>query len=106
LDSKHKVSPERFRHLSKLIQIATKTADWQALKRYDLQLRELLISHKPFLKDPKLAPEIQRAKSVHVTAFAALEKATSELEKEMNMVNDQQERAMAYQLAMTMELTQ
>ncbi|MGI1900893.1 LafD, partial [Vibrio campbellii] len=25
---------------------------------------------------------------------------------EMNMVNDQQERAMAYQLAMTMELTQ
>ncbi|MGI1900945.1 LafD, partial [Vibrio campbellii] len=44
MDSKHKVSPERFRHLSKLIQIATKTADWQALKRYDLQLRELLIS--------------------------------------------------------------
>ncbi|MEO0890342.1 MAG: LafD, partial [Pseudomonadota bacterium] len=29
MDSKHKVSPERFRHLSKLIQIATKTADWQ-----------------------------------------------------------------------------
>ncbi|MED5505162.1 MAG: LafD, partial [Pseudomonadota bacterium] len=25
MDSKHKVSPERFRHLSKLIQIATKT---------------------------------------------------------------------------------
>ncbi|NMV21043.1 LafD, partial [Vibrio parahaemolyticus] len=25
---------------------------------------------------------------------------------EMNMVNDHQERAMAYQLAMTMELTQ
>ncbi|MDW2458257.1 LafD, partial [Vibrio sp. 1249-1] len=26
--------------------------------------------------------------------------------KEMNMANDQQERAMAYQLAMTMEMTQ
>ncbi|MDW2194476.1 LafD, partial [Vibrio sp. 1641] len=39
-------------------------------------------------------------------AFAALEKATGELKKEMNMANDQQERAMAYQLAMTMEMTQ
>ncbi|HHJ3199086.1 TPA: LafD [Vibrio parahaemolyticus] len=106
MDKKHKVSPERFRHLSQLIQFATKTADWHALKRHDLQLRELLISHKPFLKDPKLAPEIQRAKSVHADAFAALEKATGELKKEMNMANDQQERAMAYQLAMTMEMTQ
>ncbi|MCA2493582.1 LafD, partial [Vibrio sp. 2175-1] len=62
--------------------------------------------HKPFLKDPKLAPEIQRAKTVHANAFAVLEKSTNELKKEMNMVNDHQERAMAYQLAMTMELTQ
>ncbi|MDG2609904.1 LafD [Vibrio parahaemolyticus] len=106
MDSKHKVSPVRFRHLSKLIQIATKTADWRALKRYDLQLRELLISHKPFLKDPKLAPEIQRAKAVHASAFTTLEKATNELEQEMSSVSNQQERAMAYQLAMTMELTQ
>ncbi|AGV19079.1 MULTISPECIES: hypothetical protein [Vibrio] len=106
MDNKHKVSPERFRHLSQLIQFAAKTADWHALKRYDLQLRELLISHKPFLKDPKLAPEIQRAKTVHANAFAVLEKSTNELKKEMNMVNDHQERAMAYQLAMTMELTQ
>ncbi|MDF5473998.1 LafD, partial [Vibrio parahaemolyticus] len=27
MDNKHKVSPERFRHLSQLIQFATKTAD-------------------------------------------------------------------------------
>ena len=106
MDSKHNVSPERLRHLSKRIHIATKTADWQALNRYDLQLRELLISHKPFLKDPKLAPEIQRAKAMHAAAFTELERATSELKQEMNMVNDQQERAMTYQLAMTMELTQ
>ncbi|MEC7940397.1 MAG: LafD [Pseudomonadota bacterium] len=106
MDSKHKVSPDRFRHLSKRIQIATNTADWQALNRYDLQLRELLISHKPFLKDPKLAPEIQRAKAVHAAAFAVLAKATSELQQTMSMVNDQQERAMTYQLAMTMELAQ
>ena len=106
MDSKHNGSPERFRHLSKRIQIATNTADWQALKRLDLQLRELLINHKSSLKNPKLAPEIQRAKAVHATAFAVLEKATSELQQEMNMVNDQQERAMTYQLAMIMELTQ
>ncbi|MDF5404351.1 LafD, partial [Vibrio parahaemolyticus] len=31
MDNKHKVSPERFRHLSQLIQFAAKTADWHAL---------------------------------------------------------------------------
>ena len=106
MDSKHNVSPERFRHLSKRIHIATKTADWQALKRLDLQLRELLFNNKSLLKNPKLAPEIQRAKAMHAAAFTELERATSELKKEMNLVNDQQERAMTYQLAMTMELTQ
>jgi len=103
LASTHKVSPERFRHLSKLMQIATKTEDWHALKRYDLQLRELLTSHKAYLSDPQLAPEIARAKAIHQEAFDALEKATGELRQEMNKVNAQQERAMAYQLAMTME---
>ncbi|MDF2152608.1 LafD [Vibrio sp. CAU 1672] len=101
--SKHKASPEQFRHLAQLIQAATQTADWQALKRYDLQLRELLVSHRPILKDPKLAPVIQRAKQAHAIAAQALEKATAELQQQMELVSAQQERAMAYQLAMTME---
>lgn len=102
----HKVSPERFRHLSQLILIATKMADWQALERHDLQLRELLVSHKPYLNDPKLAPEIQRARQVHDNALKALAKATSELKQEMELVNAQQERAVAYQFAMTMETSE
>ncbi|WP_435248327.1 LafD [Vibrio sp. nBUS_14] len=103
MDSKHKVPIALFRHLSKQIQDATQNAEWQALKHYDLQLREWLIKHEACLKDPKFAAEIQHVKAVHARAFTALEKATRELEKEMNMANDQQERAMAYQLAMTME---
>ncbi|AIW19505.1 LafD [Vibrio coralliilyticus] len=101
--SKHKVSPERFRHLAKLIHIATKTQDWQGLKRYDLQLRELLESHQPYLKDPRLAPVITEVKAVHKQAFDALDKAINELEAEINVVDAQHERAKAYQLAMTME---
>ncbi|KLN66205.1 MULTISPECIES: LafD [Vibrio] len=101
--SKHRVSPERFRHLSKLIQIATKTQDWPGLKRYDLQLRELLESHQPYLKDPRLAPVIKEVRAVHHEAFTVLEKAISELEADINVVDAQHERAKAYQLAMTME---
>ncbi len=78
---KHKVSPERFRHLSKLIEIATKTEDWHALKRYDVQLRELLDTHRPYLKDPRLAPEIRHARQTHLAAYEALSVATSELKK-------------------------
>ncbi len=103
MEIKHKVSPERFRHLCKLIEIATKTEDWQALKRYDVQLRELLDTHRPFLKDPQLAPEIERARCAHLAAFEALTRATSQLKQRMGMVGDQKEAALAYQLAMSLE---
>ncbi|MBY6199158.1 LafD [Vibrio hangzhouensis] len=101
--TKHKVSPERFRHLSKLIEIATKTEDWQALKRYDAQLRELLDTHRPYLKDPRLAPEIEHARIAHLAAFEALSIATSRLKQQLGMAGEQKERAIAYQLAMTLE---
>lgn len=106
MHSKHKISPARFRHLAEVMNIAAKSADWQALTHYDLQLRELLRNHKSCLKDSTFNAEIQRVKAIHAAAFALLQTATNELEQEMNTVNDQQERAMAYQLAMTMELTQ
>lgn len=101
--NRHKVSPERFRHLSQLIQIAVKTQEWQSLKRYDLQMRELLESHKPFMTEPVLAEVIQEAKAVHQEAIKALEKAIKDLEADISGVGDEHERAKAYQLAMTME---
>ena len=51
--STFKVSPERFRHLAQLIQTATKTQDWLGIKRYDLQLRDLLETHQAYLSDPR-----------------------------------------------------
>ncbi|EEX41166.1 LafD [Vibrio furnissii CIP 102972] len=77
--------------------------DWSALARYDSELRELLQYHKPFLRDPQLAPQIAKAKAAHQAALAALKAATAELESDMVQVSAQQERALAYQLAMTME---
>ncbi|MFA0085440.1 LafD [Vibrio sp. 10N.286.49.C2] len=103
----HKVSPERFRHLSQLIEIATKTEDWPTLKRYDLQLRELLVTHDPFTlgaqQDPRLTAEIERAKQAHLQAFMALSQATDTLKTQLGMADEQKERAQAYQLAMTLE---
>ncbi|SDG90487.1 hypothetical protein SAMN04488136_104168 [Vibrio xiamenensis] len=97
-----KVSPERFRHLARRIQIATKLQDWKALQRYDMELRELLESQKTFFEDPLLAPEIARTKAVHEAAYRYLEHATAELKGEIELVSAQQERALAYQLATTM----
>lgn len=101
--SKHKVSPERFRHLATLIQVAAKTQDWQGLKRYDLQLQELLERHQPYLQDPRLATVIKEVKAIHKAALDDLDKAISELEAEINVADAKHERAKAYQLAMTME---
>ncbi|NIY83656.1 LafD [Vibrio hepatarius] len=104
--SKHKALTEQFRQLSQLIQIATQTADWDALKHHDLQLRELLACHKPYLNDPELATEIQRTKTIYANAFNSLENELSKLQQEMSLISAQLERAMAYQLAMTMESTE
>ncbi|GLT16372.1 hypothetical protein GCM10007938_01480 [Vibrio zhanjiangensis] len=101
--SKHKVSPERFRYLAQLIHIATKTQDWHSLKRYDLQLRELLKVHKPYLKEPHFVAVIADVKAEHKSALEALNKAIGDMETDMNVVNAQHERAKAYQLAMNLE---
>ncbi|MBU2898636.1 glycogen/starch/alpha-glucan phosphorylase [Vibrio pectenicida] len=101
--SKYKVSPERFRHLAKLIHIATKTQDWHSLKRYDLQLRELLTVHKPYLKDANFVAVIADVKAEHKLALEALDNAIGDMETGINVVNAQHERAKAYQLAMNLE---
>lgn len=93
----HKVSPERFRHLSQRIQIASKLQDWNALIRYDEQLKALLVAHKNYMDDPRLAPEIARLKAVHKVALEALTLATQELKGSMHQFSTQQERAKAYQ---------
>lgn len=102
--NRHKVSPERFRHLAQRIRIAAKLEDWRALQRSDNELRELLHSHKPFLRDPLLASAVAEVKHEHQVAVTRLQAATKTLESEMETVNAQQERALAYQLAMTMEI--
>ncbi len=99
----HKVSPERFRHLSHRIRIATKLQDWQTLQRLDSDLRTLLQSHKSVLKDPRLEQQIAEVKATHKAALEALQKATAELELQMTTVSAQREGTIAYQLAMTME---
>lgn len=101
--NKHKVSPERFRHLSKLIQISFKTKDWNSLQRHDMKLRELLANHKSQLQDPQLAPEIESLKAIHKEAFLALEQAMKELGDELSTAEEHNERAKAYELAITME---
>lgn len=101
--NKHKVSPERFRHLSQLIQISFKTKDWHSLQRHDITLRELLTAHEPHLKDPQLAPEIENVRAIHKEAFAALQKATKELGEELSTTQAHTERAKAYELAVAME---
>ena len=70
--STFKVSPERFRHLAQLIQTATKTQDWLGIKRYDLQLRELLETHQSYLNDSRLAPAINEARSFRHARFVTL----------------------------------
>ncbi len=101
--STYKVSPERFRHLSNLIQISLKTKDWHRLQRHDMKLRELLSAHRSHLKDPQLAPEIENVRAIHKEAFAALEKATQELGEELCTAEAHNERAKAYELAVTLE---
>jgi inorganic triphosphatase YgiF len=97
------VSPERFRHLAKLIQISFKTKDWNSLQRHDMKLRELLASHKSQLQDPQLAPEIESLRAIHKEASAALEQAMKELGEELCTAAEHNERAKAYELAVTME---
>ncbi|MCF7480401.1 LafD [Vibrio sp. J1-1] len=101
--NKHKVSPERFRHLSKLIQISFKTKDWNSLQRHDMKLRELLAKHKSQLQDPQLAPEIESLKAIHKEAFLALEQAMKELGEDLSTAEANNERAKAYELTVTME---
>jgi hypothetical protein len=104
LVSTFKVSPERFRHLAQLIQTATKTQDWLGIKRYDLQLRDLLETHQAYLSDPRLAPAINEARLAHQQAARLLNEAISEMESDINMMDSQHERAQAYQLAMRVDI--
>ncbi|WP_165312889.1 LafD [Vibrio ziniensis] len=99
----HSVSPERFRFISHRIKIATKIQDWRALRRCDAELNELLTTCQQFLSDPQIAPHVTEVKAAHKAAYDALRLATSELESQMSTVNDQQERAVAYQATMSAE---
>ncbi len=100
--NKHKVSPERFRHLSQLIQISFKTKDWHSLQRHDIKLRQLLTALEPQPDDPQLLLEIENVKAIHREAFAALQQATEDLSEELNTTQAHTERAKAYELAVFM----
>lgn len=102
--SKHKVPAGYLNQFARKIEASAKASDWEALKAYDAKLRQLLSANPTLVNDPCLQEELAHLKSTHLKAFVALKNATDQLKAKMEMVDAQQERAMAYELAMSMEI--
>lgn len=103
-------TPQQLRHwavqlrqLALPIQAAAAQQDWEALQRSDAALRDWLAGHKAYLRLPPLAAEVAQVKAMYRAAMQALNTATQSLRQEMDSFNAQQERALAYQFAMTLE---
>lgn len=101
--NKHKVAPETVLQLAQRIQRAAKAQDWDSLKSLDLKTRELLQKCPACLTDAAFRDVMTELKNAHQLAFQTLRDATCEMETELDLMQAQQERAKAYQLAMTME---
>ncbi|WP_394211810.1 hypothetical protein [Enterovibrio calviensis] len=97
------VTPTLLNQLAQRIQQATASRDWQTLKALDIKVRELLLRHPECLKSAACAAEISQLKATHQVALLALSESLTEMETELDVMQAQNERAMAYQLAMTME---
>lgn len=101
--STHKITPTQLRQLATNIQQATKSQDWYALKHLDLKVRGLLLKRPECLEDVTLRTEMNHLKAVHQLALLALREAINDMQTDLDIMQAQQERAKAYQLAMTME---
>ncbi|WP_428775190.1 LafD [Vibrio sp.] len=77
--------------------------DWPQLKRCDLEIRRLLQAQRALLRHPDVVRDLLTLKQTHQAAQSALASATELLRQKMNSASEQQERNLAYQLAMTME---
>ncbi|ASI93950.1 LafD [Vibrio rotiferianus] len=102
--SKHKVPAGYLSQFARKIEASGKASDWEALKDYDTKLRQLLSANPTLIRDPYFQDELQHLKSAYREAYATLGKATEQLKQEMEMVDAQQERAIAYELAMSLEV--
>ncbi|MGC9421853.1 MULTISPECIES: LafD [Vibrio] len=102
--NKHNLLSSYLLQLAQRIDAAQKASDWEALHHYDAKVRTLLSTQRSALSDPELGAEWQRLKAAHMAAFTALNVATKQLKQDMLMLDAQQERAMAYQLSMPMEI--
>ncbi|BCN25721.1 hypothetical protein [Vibrio alfacsensis] len=103
MESSPKVTSALLKRLTNCIEQATEQQNWDALKQLDMTMGNILRSHPNCLTERALRPDIEQLKLVHRKAFCALKKAACELEKKLENMQSEQERAQAYQLAMTME---
>ncbi|PKF51188.1 hypothetical protein [Enterovibrio nigricans] len=101
----HSPASHQIQTLSKQIYQAVATQDWQTLQQLDLQVRALLTTHPDYLSMPSLSQELAQLKRVHQNAFTKLKHSVTEMESELEGMQAKQERAKAYQMAMTMEYT-
>ncbi|KXF81079.1 hypothetical protein [Enterovibrio coralii] len=99
----HSYAANQIKALSKHIHHAANAEDWDALKRLDLQVRKFLESHPEYLSSSALSQEMAQLKHVYQNAFSQLKNNIAKMEVELNDMQAQQERAKAYQMAMTME---
>jgi hypothetical protein len=104
LASKHKVPAGYLSQFARKIEASGKASDWEALKAYDNKLRQLLSANPTLVRDPNFQDELQHLKSAYKEAYTTLGKATEQLKQEMEMAEAQQERAIAYELAMSLEV--
>ncbi|MDD1781873.1 hypothetical protein LRP49_11875 [Enterovibrio sp. ZSDZ35] len=99
----HNATSQHIQRLSKQIHHVALAQDWQALKQLDLKVRELLTQYPDCLSTPALSHDLAQLKRVHKNAVSQLAISVNKMETELAGMQAQQERAKAYQMAMTME---
>ncbi|MGR5131052.1 hypothetical protein [Vibrio alfacsensis] len=103
MENSPKITPAIFKRLTHRIEQAVEQQDWDALKQLDMTMGNILRSYPNCLTERAFSHDIEQLKLAHRKAFFALKEATNELEQKLDSMQSQQERAQAYQFAMTME---
>ncbi|MGR5236468.1 hypothetical protein [Vibrio alfacsensis] len=98
-----KITPAHLKQLTNRIEKAAAQQDWDTLKQLDMTMGNILRNHPSCLTERAFRHDIEQLKLAHRKAFFTLKEAANELEQKLNNMQSQQERAQAYQFAMTME---
>ncbi|WP_332419042.1 LafD [Vibrio metschnikovii] len=104
MENKHKILASYLVQLAQRIEKARQDSDWEALNVYDQKIKMLMMEHKEIINAPELSDELKQLKSVYMAAFSTLKTATEKLKQDIHLLDVQQERAMAYELTMPMEI--